>query len=110
MTPTDDVAIFWDIGNLLHLLFSQPLLNHNSLENVHVPRKVTGQAFVHRIRDIVHNYGVVRSFKAYTDCSKPDNRRLQIELHASGVSVVHCPHDGRKDVVDKTMLGQSFPT
>ncbi|TFK72528.1 hypothetical protein BDN72DRAFT_855395 [Pluteus cervinus] len=86
MNPSEDVAIFWDI------------------ENVHVPRDIPGYAFVHRLRDLAHGFGTIKTFKAYMDCTKTESHRLQTDLHASGVSVIHCPHDGRKEVVDKTML------
>lgn len=50
-------------------------------------------------------------FKAYLEL--PENsssqRTLQLrsELQASGVSLTDCPHNGRKDVADKMMLGLS---
>ena len=58
-------------------------------------------------------YGSVKLFKAYLEISSlesglltPRLLTLTSELQSSGVSLIHCPHNGRKDVADKMMLGK----
>jgi hypothetical protein len=58
---------------------------------------------VHRITDIAHEYGDVISFKAYNGIQVPNEHRP--DLHCSGVSVIDCPHNGGKNVVDNTLIG-----
>lgn len=52
-------------------------------------------------------------FKAYLEVSEqvlsPRSMSLRSELQASGVSLTDCPHNGRKDVADKMILGESEP-
>ena len=53
-------------------------------------------------------FGIVSLFRAYLDLtnnSESKNSQLHGELQLSGVSIIHCPHNGRKEVVDKVMLG-----
>ena len=62
------------------------------------------------IRQVAHKYGVVKVFKAYAAVSEvisPRLSTLRSELTACGVSFVDCPHNGRKDVADKMMIGMS---
>ncbi|KAJ8582323.1 hypothetical protein M405DRAFT_830836, partial [Rhizopogon salebrosus TDB-379] len=83
------VAIFWDYENC-----SPP---------------VSSRAFtiVNSIRRIAHIFGSVTTFKAYLDMSEQSSENavaFRSELQSSGVSMIDCPHDGRKDVVDKMIL------
>jgi hypothetical protein len=52
-------------------------------------------------------FGSVTTFKAYFDISaqSPKSVMLRSELQSSGVSMIDCPHNGRKEVVDKMILG-----
>ncbi|KAG1891522.1 NYN domain-containing protein [Suillus subluteus] len=82
------VAIFWDYENC-------PPLNSQ------------GHAIVNGIRRIAHVFGCVTSFKAYFDVSmqsSPKSVGFRSDLQSSGVSIIDCPHNGRKDVVDKMIL------
>ncbi|KAG1756177.1 NYN domain-containing protein [Suillus occidentalis] len=82
------VAIFWDYENCSPPLHSQ------------------GHAIVNGIRRIAHVFGYVTSFKAYLDISSqsPKSVGFRSDLQSSGVSMTDCPHNGRKDVVDKMIL------
>ena len=60
------------------------------------------------IRCIAHQYGVIKIFKAYLEISEqssPKTLALRSELQSCGVSLTDCPHNGRKDVADKMILG-----
>jgi len=85
-----NVAIFWDYENCSPPLSSQ------------------GYAIVNGIRRIANVFGPVTTFKTYLDISvQPQSSKsinFRSELQSSGVSVVDCPHNGKKDVVDKMIL------
>ena len=58
---------------------------------------------------MAHCFGSVKLFKAYlqlSEFSASKSLLLRSELQASGVSLTDCPHNGRKDVADKMMLGR----
>ncbi|KAG2147328.1 NYN domain-containing protein [Suillus cothurnatus] len=82
------VAIFWDY------------------ENCSPPLNSQGHAIVNGIRRIAHVFGYVTSFKAYLDISSQSTKSIgfRSDLQSSGVSMTDCPHNGRKDVVDKMIL------
>ncbi|GJE97096.1 NYN domain-containing protein [Phanerochaete sordida] len=82
------VAIFWDYENCS-------------------PPHSAGYTVVDNIRQIAHNYGTVKLFKAYLELSEQNSSRslgLRSELQSCGVSLTDCPHNGRKDVADKMMI------
>ncbi|OAX32064.1 hypothetical protein K503DRAFT_870350 [Rhizopogon vinicolor AM-OR11-026] len=85
-----NVAVFWDYENCSPPLSSQ------------------GYAIVNGIRRIANVFGPVTTFKTYLDISvQPQSSKsinFRSELQSSGVSVVDCPHNGKKDVVDKMIL------
>ena len=63
---------------------------------------------VKKIRTIAHKYGSVNVFKAYIELPEQGNGKsvsLRSELQCCGVSLIDCPHNGRKDVADKMMMG-----
>ena len=66
---------------------------------------------MNNIRSKAQTFGSVKSFKAYlevTDSEQvPVSRAvvLRSELQSSGVSLTDCPHNGRKDVADKMIIG-----
>ncbi|KAG1756273.1 NYN domain-containing protein [Suillus paluster] len=85
------VAVFWDY------------------ENCSPPLNSQGHAIVNGIRRIAHVFGNVTSFKAYLDISSvslqsPKSVGFRSDLQSSGVSMIDCPHNGKKDVVDKMIL------
>lgn len=63
---------------------------------------------VDNIRQIAHTYGTIKLFKAYLELSEQTSSKslgLRSELQSCGVSLTDCPHNGRKDVADKMMIG-----
>ncbi|TFK53040.1 hypothetical protein OE88DRAFT_1599917, partial [Heliocybe sulcata] len=83
------VAVFWDY------------------ENVRVPSTVAGIAVAGNIRDVARSYGPVNLFRAYTDLDEMASVKSNAHrsaLQMSGVTLVDCPHNGRKDVADKMMI------
>ncbi|KAF9246594.1 NYN domain-containing protein [Melanogaster broomeanus] len=88
---SDKVAIFWDY------------------ENCSPPSSSPGLGYdiVNNVRRMAHVFGSVTTFKAYFDISaqSPKSLTLRSELQSSGVSMIDCPHSGRKEVVDKMILG-----
>ncbi|KAG1756175.1 NYN domain-containing protein [Suillus occidentalis] len=66
-----------------------------------------GHAIVNGIRRVAHVFGYVTSFKAYFDMSSQSSTKsvgFRSDLQSSGVSIIDCPHNGRKEVVDKMIL------
>lgn len=63
------------------------------------------------IRRVAHTFGTVKLFKAYFDFSEQSTSAksltLRSELQCSGLSLADCPHNGRKDVADKMIIGMS---
>ncbi|KAF9533396.1 NYN domain-containing protein [Crepidotus variabilis] len=81
---SDDVAIFWDY------------------ENCPIPSNASGYAVANAITSMARPFGKVRLFRAYLEIA--DQLPLRSELQSSGVTLVDCPHNGRKDVADKMIL------
>jgi hypothetical protein len=80
-------------------------------ENCRLPADFSRNDLVKRIRRVALSYGTsVCSFKAYTDIAlentTPRSSTLHSELQSAGVTLIDCPHNGRKDVADKMMLGE----
>jgi hypothetical protein len=108
MPDNRKVAIFWDYGkpNVRPLLIAHGV--YPSPENCGPPLSSEAYAIVNGIRRIGHIFGAVTTFKAYLDLSEQPSRNSVVfrsDLQSSGVSVIDCPHNGRKDVVDKMILG-----
>ncbi|PPQ72077.1 hypothetical protein CVT26_006713 [Gymnopilus dilepis] len=108
----DDVAIFWDYGEVFVVHFPSHLslsvhFTSETTENCPVPSNTSGYSVVEKIRLLAQPYGSVKSFKAYLEISDQVQKSvlLRSELQSSGVSLVDCPHNGRKDVADKMMIG-----
>jgi len=89
------VGIFWDF------------------ENCAPPTGLAGYKVVDRIRTAAHAYGSISCFKAYLEhqnqipASVAASLRaitLRSELQSSGVSLIDCPHNGRKDSADFMMI------
>lgn len=76
-------------------------------ENCSPSCNMTGYDIVNNIREIAHSYGSVTQFKAYLELSEQSSKSttLRSELQSCGVSLTDCPHNGRKDVADKMMIG-----
>ncbi|KAI0933878.1 hypothetical protein AcV5_005902 [Taiwanofungus camphoratus] len=89
MSVPENVAIFWDY------------------ENCALPSNTVGYAIVNNVREIALRYGSVNTFKAYSEQPEQSTSKstaLRSELQSCGVSLIDCPHNGRKDAVDKMML------
>ncbi|TRM61731.1 NYN domain-containing protein [Schizophyllum amplum] len=81
------VGIFWDYENCQYIA---------GRTGFDVARNIEHQA---------RGHGVVATFKAYMDvqqCATPAG--LRSELQSSGVTLVDCPHNGQKNVVDLMLL------
>lgn len=91
--------------SLFNLIYS-----HIFPENCRPPANIPGFAVVRRLRQLVQSFGSITLFKAYADLANesvnPRAAALQSELQSSGVSLTNCPHNGRKDVADKMILGE----
>ncbi|KAJ3556593.1 hypothetical protein NM688_g1942 [Phlebia brevispora] len=86
----DTVAIFWDY------------------ENCEIPGAADASSITRGIRRIAHEYGAVTSFRAYLEVSELYSPRAVLArttLQDCGVSLIDCPHNGRKEVADKMILG-----
>ncbi|KZT28230.1 hypothetical protein NEOLEDRAFT_1058893, partial [Neolentinus lepideus HHB14362 ss-1] len=89
MAQGDRVAIFWDY------------------ENVRAPSTIAGDVLSGNIRSVAHQYGFVALFRAYIDLVllvSPKSAIHRSALQTSGVTLVDCPHNGRKDVADKMII------
>ena len=82
---------------------------YNTPENCPAPTNTSGYTIVNNIRSIAQTFGSVKLIKAYMEVTEhvPMSRAalLRSELQSSGVSLTDCPHNGRKDVADKMILG-----
>ncbi len=105
-----NVAIFWDYGKHKHSTWAGMLLTISvTTENCEIPALEPSYAIVNGIRRLAHQYGSVTSFKAYLEYPEQVSLKslaLRSELQSCGVSLIDCPHNGRKDVADKMMMGE----
>ncbi len=105
------VAIFWDYGELWNAL---PVnVTDLAAENCALPALEPPYTIVNRIRRLAHQYGSVKSFKAYLEYPEQASLKsvnLRSELQSCGVSLIDCPHNGRKDVADKMMMSEFVKT
>jgi NYN domain len=80
-------------------------------ENCPASANTSGYTIVNSIRSVAQTFGSVKLFKAYLGVTEqvPVSRALVLrsELQSSGVSLTDCPHNGRKDVADKMIIGVS---
>ena len=78
------------------------------IENCHPNSGLNGCNIAGNIRNIALQFGTVTTFKAYIDMSLEGSKaiRLQTQLQASGVSMIHCPHASMKEVVDRALTGK----
>lgn len=61
---------------------------------------------------MARSYGIVKSFKAYLAIAEQfpvaKASTLRSELQALGVSLIDCPHNRRKEVADKMIIGEQL--
>ncbi|PIL23777.1 hypothetical protein GSI_13527 [Ganoderma sinense ZZ0214-1] len=89
MVMPESVAIFWDY------------------ENCALPALEPSYTIVNKVRRLAHQYGSVKTFKAYLEYPEQlsvKSMALRSELQSCGVSLIDCPHNGRKDVADKMIM------
>jgi len=80
-------AVFWDF------------------ENCPPPSGMPGYYVVENLRKVVHRFGSMIALKAYLQITDSTSKKsLRSELQSSGVSLIDCPHNGRKDAADKMIL------
>lgn len=105
MSDHEHVAVFWDYGTCK--MASHDSVNLRTAENCSPSCNMTGYDIVNNIREIAHTYGSVTQFKAYLELSEQSTKStiLRSELQSCGVSLTDCPHNGRKEVADKMMIG-----
>ena len=79
-------------------------------QNCHPPSNVPGFDVVASIREGLQPFGKITCLKAYVSIMDviPKSFNLRSELQSSGVTLVDCPHNGQKDVVDKMLIGKTF--
>ena len=77
-------------------------------ENCRTFSGAQSQNIVKSIRHAAHSYGQITLFKAYTDSLLSIKPTMRSDLQLSGVTLVDCPHNGKKEVADRMMTGMSF--
>ena len=84
-------------------------MSSKSPENCPALTSASGYSIVNSIRSVAQIFGSIKLFKAYLEVTEqiPVSRAvvLRSELQSSGVSLTDCPHNGRKDVADKMIIG-----
>ena len=63
-----------------------------------------GYGYPHAFREIGEQYGSIKEFKAYLPIATMRPARRD-QFQAMGMTLVDCEHAGRKEVVDKMMIG-----
>ncbi|KAI4518293.1 hypothetical protein K525DRAFT_208889 [Schizophyllum commune Loenen D] len=82
------VGIFWDY------------------ENCQYTAGRSGFEIARNIEQVALEHGVVTTFNAYLDMQHHNlPPAFRSELQSSGVTLVDCPHNGLKDVVDHMLQG-----
>lgn len=108
------VAIFWDYGERRssYQAFYSGSTHQHCIENCALPALEPSYTIVNSIRRLAHRFGSVKSFKAYLEYPEPSSLKslaLRSELQSCGVSLIDCPHNGRKEVADKMMMSEHVP-
>lgn len=84
---SEKCAVFWDF------------------ENCPPPSGMPGYYVVENLRKVIHRFGSMIALKAYLQITDSTSKKsLRSELQSSGVSLIDCPHNGRKDAADKMIL------
>lgn len=100
------VGIFWDYGAFPESFGASSLVvDALSAENCQYTAGRSGFDIARNIEEQARCHGMVRAFNAYLDvqqCATPAT--LRSELQSSGVTLVDCPHNGQKNVVDLMLL------
>ncbi|KAG8914253.1 hypothetical protein FRC01_004152 [Tulasnella sp. 417] len=108
--PRGKVVIVWDYEvSTPPAQFSRvpgliSYLSSSLQKNCPIPDGMSGFTAVRMIRQAALRFGTVDHFEAYSYWSNDPNSLLKQELSVSGVKLRDCPHDGKKDAVDKTII------
>ncbi|KAH9483749.1 hypothetical protein JR316_0003225 [Psilocybe cubensis] len=111
----EDIAIYWDYGSCTMLSqYSSSLAKvYSTLPDTTRSTSASGAVstydLVKNIRAAIAPFGPIKSFRAYSDFSLTPSfglksTNIRSELSSSGVSLVDCPSDGRKELCTKIML------
>jgi hypothetical protein len=76
-------------------------------ENCPPSSSLHGCDVVAAIRAFTNQFGNITTFKAYLQTTAVPYARRS-DLQSSGVSLIDCPHMGRKNVADQMMIGASL--
>jgi len=110
----EDVTIFWDFSSFfsyVQLATNAQLLFflQGSTQNSSAAATISTSALVKNICSAVTPYGPLKSIQLYWDHAgypiQPAATRIRSELSASGVCLIDCPSEGRKEGAMKKMLG-----
>ena len=100
------VGIFWDYGAFPESFSASSLvLDALFSENCQYTAGRSGFDIAKNIEEQARGHGLVRTFNAYLDVQQGATpATLRSELQSSGVTLVDCPHNGQKNVVDLMLL------
>ncbi|PCH40365.1 hypothetical protein WOLCODRAFT_49244, partial [Wolfiporia cocos MD-104 SS10] len=60
----------------------------------------------HNLVSFAQKYGTIKTFRAYMDTSllgSAPSIALRCKLHYAGITLVECPHDNKKEAVDRAI-------
>jgi hypothetical protein len=114
------VGCFWDYGTSRYHVPAvqqcaslQPLSLQTELtpspENL--PAKRFGNfavGYVAAFQEIARKQGTVTVFKAYLQVDHVLSKKARNDYQSMGVTLVDCPHAGKKEVADKMMIGSLY--
>lgn len=99
MANEGPVAIFWDLGEFQRCNNFDQAAHKTAYYTDKLPPPSSSTAYeaVDTITRIAHDYGVVKSFNAYSDNSELLGRgTLRSDMRVAGVLLNDCPQDGTK--------------
>ena len=112
MTSAQDnksLSIYWDYGwSLCYSQLASSYLDSSTDAAQLNLKAVSGYEVVKKIQSEVQIFGLIQSFKMYHDSSNRSLSNLRSELHSSGVTLIDCPSNGRKEAATKMMIGMYF--
>ncbi|KAF8633749.1 hypothetical protein AX17_004405 [Amanita inopinata Kibby_2008] len=87
MDPLYNVHIFWDLA-------SCPIGQRDVV------------MALQKLRSIAHKLGDIKTFKAYIDAISYPSATVNLysDLTFSGITVIHCPHNGKNATTDRLMM------
>ncbi|KAF9562168.1 hypothetical protein CPC08DRAFT_817282 [Agrocybe pediades] len=89
----EDICVFWD---------------YETTKWTSAISNVSNYTIVKNMRDALKQFGGIKTMRTYADFSAdalPRSTTIRSELSSSGVTLVDCPGDGRKDLHAKIMIG-----